>query len=189
MWLFWERGYEAVSMSDLTTAMGIRSPSIYVAFGSKEALFREAVDLYVATERADLELAFANAPTTREAVSSLLHGVVARIVRPGRPTGCLIALGAVNCTVRNDPVSRHLAALRSASRTSLLQRFQQGQAEGDIAASVDVDALAAFFIGIIGGLTLMARDGVDKAELSRVADQAMIAWDALAGLATSHTPG
>ncbi len=52
MEVFWRRGYQGASMTDLTAAMGIGSPSLYAAFGSKEALFREAVDLYNLTEGA-----------------------------------------------------------------------------------------------------------------------------------------
>ena len=46
MRLFWERGYEDTSISDLTTAMGIASPSLYAAFGDKQRLFEEAVERY-----------------------------------------------------------------------------------------------------------------------------------------------
>jgi len=50
MELFWIKGYEGASMTDLTSAMGIASPSLYAAFGSKEELFRRAVQHYGATE-------------------------------------------------------------------------------------------------------------------------------------------
>lgn len=50
MEVFWRLGYEGASMTDLTAAMGIASPSLYAAFGSKEALFRQALDHYRATE-------------------------------------------------------------------------------------------------------------------------------------------
>ncbi|MGV0800422.1 helix-turn-helix domain-containing protein, partial [Mycolicibacterium elephantis] len=40
MEVFWQHGYEGASMSDLTASMGINSPSLYAAFGSKEQLFR-----------------------------------------------------------------------------------------------------------------------------------------------------
>lgn len=50
MEVFWSKGYEGASLTDLTAAMGINSPSLYGAFGSKEALFREAVELYRQTD-------------------------------------------------------------------------------------------------------------------------------------------
>jgi len=180
MHLFWERGYEAVSLADLTVAMGIRPPSLYAAFGSKEALFREAVEFYLRTEGANNRQAFAEATTTRDAVEALLRGTAARIAKAGRPAGCLMVLGAVNCTARNDPVSTYLAESRQEAARALKERFRRSQIDGDIRADADVEALTGFYVGIIGGLSLLARDGADHRQLDGVVDCAMVAWDALA---------
>src|SRR5262245_59406118 len=45
--VFWRKGYEGASISELTEAMGINRPSLYAAFGNKEELFRKALDRYV----------------------------------------------------------------------------------------------------------------------------------------------
>ncbi len=50
--VFWAKGYEGAQLVDLTAAMGINPPSFYAAFSSKEALFREALDRYLATDGA-----------------------------------------------------------------------------------------------------------------------------------------
>ena len=49
MQVFWAKGYEGAQLNDLTAAIGVKPPSFYAAFGSKEAAFREAIDLYIAT--------------------------------------------------------------------------------------------------------------------------------------------
>jgi AcrR family transcriptional regulator len=69
MEVFWRHGYEGTSLSELTTAMGINAPSLYAAFGSKEDLFREAVELYEATEGAQA-LGALDAPTARAAAAA-----------------------------------------------------------------------------------------------------------------------
>ncbi|RUW44539.1 TetR/AcrR family transcriptional regulator, partial [Mesorhizobium sp. M8A.F.Ca.ET.021.01.1.1] len=92
--VFWAKGYEGASISDLAAAMGINSPSLYAAYGSKEALFLEATDLYSRVEGADIWLALEEAPTARLAIERFLHRTAKAYSQTDRPQGCLIALGA-----------------------------------------------------------------------------------------------
>src|SRR6478609_6768993 len=73
MLLFWEHGYEATSLSQLTSAMGITPPSLYAAFGDKQALFLEAVDRYIARGGTDTGSLMGDAKTAREAVARFLE--------------------------------------------------------------------------------------------------------------------
>ncbi|SRR6266702_785189 len=189
MRLFWERGYEATSLANLTAAMGINSPSLYAAFGSKEALFREAVELYVATEAAGNQVALAAAATAREAIEAVLRRAVGRIVRHGEPTGCLIMLGAVNCSPENSSVSDYLVAQRRAAAQAIRDRIARGLAEGDVGARTDIGALADFYASVLKGMSLSARDGARRQELHRVVDCAMAAWDGIAGRSTEGETG
>ena len=180
MRLFWERGYEAVSLSDLTKAMGIRPPSLYSAFGSKEELFREAVGLYAATEGAANDSSFAAAPTAREAVAALLRGTAARIVRAGEPVGCLVVLGALNCTAQNEGIVEFLRELRRQSASSLRERLERGRLEGDVSSDADLDALADYYSCVASGLSLLARDGAGPSQLRAVVELALVSWDTVA---------
>src|SRR5207244_857570 len=71
--VFWRKGYEGAALADLTRAMGINRPSLYAAFGNKEALFRRALDRY-AEGPAGFFLASLAAPTARDAVARLPCG-------------------------------------------------------------------------------------------------------------------
>src|SRR5919112_1807947 len=73
MEVFWQCGYEGASLGDLTAAMGINRPSLYAAFGCKEALFREAVALYDAEEGAEADRALRECRTAREAIEAVLR--------------------------------------------------------------------------------------------------------------------
>src|SRR3981189_1908276 len=74
--VFWSKGYEGASLSDLTEAMGITRPSLYAAFGNKEALFRKALDLYEHDKLAFVGAAL-EAPTARGVAERLLLGALA----------------------------------------------------------------------------------------------------------------
>src|ERR671919_2398814 len=88
MEVFWAKGFDGASMADLTGAMGINSPSLYAAFGSKEDLFREAVALYGATEGTEIWSGLQEAPTARAAVERFLRVSAESFTRPGKPRGC-----------------------------------------------------------------------------------------------------
>jgi AcrR family transcriptional regulator len=186
MAVFRERGYDAASIGELTAAMGINSPSLYAAFGCKEALFREALELYVATDGATTERALADAPRAREAVDAMLRGAALGFTaeRPGR--GCLVVLGATHRTPENEAVYDDLVARRCRTLEQIRRRLKRGVDEGDVPPGADVAAVAAFYSTVLNGLSLQVRDGATRKRLLAVVDCAMAAWDRLVGEA--HPP-
>ena len=92
MEVFWARGYAGASIAELTEAMGIASPSLYAAFGSKEALFREAVELYVRSDDACTLKMLEGNLTTRESIAAMLFSSARSCVLPAKPTGSFAAV-------------------------------------------------------------------------------------------------
>lgn len=182
MEIFWQHGYEGTSLSQLTTAMGINAPSLYSAFGSKEALFREAIELYEATEGA-LSLSALEAPTAREAVERMLRGNVADYADPATPPGCMIVLAATTGTVGNESVRDFLAKQRRASEEQLRRRLQRGIDDGDLPPGTDVATLAAFVTTVQQGLSIQARDGATRSTLDAIVDHALVVWDTMTAVA------
>ncbi len=143
--VFRERGYEGTSIADLQQALGgISPPSLYAAFGSKEELFMEAVELYTGRIRAAAEKAVAEAPTTKAKVEALLRSTVAGATEPGEPRGCLLVQGAIVCSPSNDDVQRYLHELRIKTNRMVKQCLKDGVASGELPESTDVNGLAAF---------------------------------------------
>ncbi len=178
---FWQFGYEGASMAALTEAMGINSPSLYACFGSKEGLFRECVDLYLATEDRKTRDKLAEEPTTRGAVGAMLRKVVDNLTDPAGARGCLLVLGDSNASPEHDGIHRYLSQRRKEIQVAFEDRLKRGIAEGDLPPRTDIKAMAAFFITVMQGLSLRARDGASRATMLQVADAAMAAWDSLVG--------
>ena len=178
--VFWTKGYADASMTDLAGAMGINSPSLYAAFGSKEDLFREAMRLYTETEGAALWASMSEAATAREAIEGLLLATAAASGRCDRPKGCLVALSGVNPDSLPPNACMDVTQIRQASMASMADRLRAGQAAGEIVATADPAAMAAFYTTVQQGMTLRAREGATPEELTATARAAMLAWDGLA---------
>lgn len=179
MLLFWSRGYEATSVGDLAESMGINKPSLYSTFGSKEALFREALALYEEVEGVPIQRLLDQASTAREAVAAaLLHNARA-YTSPDKPRGCMTVLSSLLGTVENEEVRELLANSRRAGEAALGRRIARGIEDGDVPARAPIDKLAAFYTTVTQGMSVQARDGATFEGLAVIVDSAMLAWDAL----------
>lgn len=166
MLAFWEHGgFEQTSMSQLTAAMGISSPSVYAAFGSKRGLFDAAVQLYAGRPSTPLTLAMGE-PTAMGFATCLLAAAIDDCTNPSQPRGCL---------VNTDPL---LIASRNDGRSVIAKRLARAVREGDLPADADPKVLAEYLIVVINGLSTSARDGATRKELHRVAAAAMAGWPA-----------
>ncbi|MDV2986761.1 UNVERIFIED_CONTAM: TetR/AcrR family transcriptional regulator [Methylobacteriaceae bacterium AG10] len=180
MHLFWRKGFAATSISELTAAMGIGSPSLYAAFGSKEALYAEALRHYGERYEARVWGRFAAAPTARAAVEALLMSSAAALTEAGatgEPRGCMVTLSAVGGEGQAE-LGACVRAARARGLEAVTGRLGRAVAEGELSPALDLPALARFVMTVQGGLSLQARDGASRAELEAVARLAMAGWDA-----------
>lgn len=177
--LFWEKGFEATSITDLTTAMGIGAPSLYAAFGSKEALYAEALQHYAETNQGYVWAGFHTAPSAREAVRSLLMDSAAALTGSVAdiPRGCMVTLSSVGSEGHAE-LGDLVRSARSVTYQRLMARLERAVAEHEIPASTDLKALARFVQTLQNGMSILARDGAGRTELEAVADIAMAGWDA-----------
>jgi AcrR family transcriptional regulator len=155
--------------------MGINRPSLYAAFGNKEALFRKAVERYEGGPAGYANKALEK-PTAREVVKALLEGIVVLLTKRLNPGGCLMVQGALACGENASRVREALASKRAAGVAAIRRRFQRAINEGDLPASADAAALALFVATVMHGLAVQAASGASRKELIRVKDMTLRMW-------------
>ncbi len=160
--------------------MGINRPSLYAAFGSKEELFRKALDRYASGPGCYIQKALEE-PTAREVYEKLLTGSVEMLTNPKNPQGCLAVQGALACGTDADPIRKELADRRAAGVAAIRERFERAKREGDLPAAVSPAALAFFTGTILHGLSVEATSGATRKELQGVVALALKAWPGQGG--------
>lgn len=173
--VFWRRGYEGTSLSDLTEAMGISRPSLYAAFGNKEELFRRAMDRYSKGPAAYTHEALKE-PTARLVAERLLRSTADSLTDPCNPPGCLGVQGALSCGEAAQSVKEELCARRAASEAALKERFERAKVEGDLPADVDPADLARYIATVTQGMSVQASGGASRSDLHKVVDMALRTW-------------
>ena len=175
--VFWRKGYEGTSLSDLTEAMGINRPSLYAAYGNKENLFRKALERYVENGGGFLRAA-CEQPTARAVIEHLLLAVADGVTCPDSPAGCLMVRCALASSEAADSVRLELARRRADGEALLRQRLEQARAEGDLPAGADPADLARFVTTLYQGMSVQAAGGATREQLRGVARTALAAWPA-----------
>ncbi len=163
--LFWQRGYEGVSMADLAATLGLASARIYAAFGSKEELFREAVQLYESHDGGFPDRALLEEPTAYRAIERMLREGIELYTRKRGRLGCMVVSAATNCTTENDRVREWLTEHRRARTASIVRRLKQAVRDGELKQGTDAQTLGDLCASFLHGLSIQARDGVARDRL------------------------
>jgi len=176
MHVFWERGYEAASIADLTAAMGITPPSLYTAFGDKEQLFLEAIERYALGYGSAGARALVEEPTARGAIERWLTEAANELTQPCHPKGCMVVMAATNCSAAAERVQDALLLRRTEAIASVGRRIQGGIDGGELPADTDAKDLANFYATIYQGMSMQAKDGATHESLMSTVRQAMRSW-------------
>ncbi len=175
MQVFWEKGYEGASLSDLTTAMGINRPSLYAAYGNKEELFRKALGRYAQGVEAFMCQHLAQ-PTARAAVESFLIAAADGATCPDNPHGCLTVRCNLAGTEGAEPVRRELARVRGRVEVLVRERLERAQAQGELPPGADPADLARYVATVQQGISVQAAGGATREQLRGVVRTVLAAW-------------
>jgi AcrR family transcriptional regulator len=173
--VFWSKGYEGASLNDLTEAMGITRPSLYAAFGNKEALFRKALDLYEREKLAYMSEAI-NKPTARQVAEHLLRNALQMQMNSCDPKGCMGVINSVACGVEAESIRASVIERGNIAKRALTERFERARAEGDLPADSDPASLTSYLIAIMQGLAVQAGAGASCRDLTGLIDTSLAMW-------------
>jgi AcrR family transcriptional regulator len=173
MHVFWSKGYEGASLSNLTRAMRINRPSLYAAFGNKAQLFGKVLDRYMEGPVAYFGKALA-VPKARDVVEEIFLGTAKMADDPSTPAGCLMVQGALACG--DAAIRKEVAARRAVVEGALRRRFQQAKREGDLPKNADPGELAGYVMTVVRGMAVQSAGGASSDQLRRIAQIALRAW-------------
>ncbi|WP_269792826.1 TetR/AcrR family transcriptional regulator [Stenotrophomonas sp. Iso1] len=182
--LFWEQGYESTSLSQLKDAIGggISAPSFYAAFGSKEALFKECMERYLATYAKVTQCLWDTSLGPRQAVELALRRSAKMQCERGHPKGCMVALGVMSApSPELSAISAPLTRSRARTRAGIRACVERAIVSGELGPDADAAAMACVFDSFLFGLSTLARDGVTFKAMDTAITQLMCLWSARAG--------
>ncbi|PZU60942.1 MAG: TetR family transcriptional regulator [Sphingobium sp.] len=172
--VFWRKGYEGASLTDLTEAMGITRPSLYACYGNKEALFRKALELYERDKLCYVNSAL-EAPTARGVAERLLYGALTIQAGDSAAKGCLGVISTLTCT-ENEAIRDHVAERRASSSAALVARFARAREEGDLPAHVEPAAIANYLSAVSQGMAVQASSGATRETLESLVETTLAIW-------------
>ncbi|MBK5548087.1 TetR/AcrR family transcriptional regulator [Pseudomonas sp. TH04] len=178
--LFWEHGYDATSLAQLKAGLGggISAPSFYAAFGSKEALFDECVQRYLATYAQVTECLWDDTLPPREAIETALRQSTRMQCEDGHPKGCMVALGVMSApSPENARVAEALTQSRARTRAGIVACVERAIRAGQLPDTLDAPVMATVFDSFLQGVSILARDDVAHATLDAAITQLMQTWE------------
>ena len=184
--LFARQGYEGTSISQLTSAMGLTPPQLYLAYGSKRELFERVIERYGEHRRSYMDDVMSQ-PTARRAARRFLEGAAEHDTEPGQPRGCLTVQGLLACRPEDQQVADLLARVRNANQAALQRRLEQGTEDGDLPADSDTASMARYLSTVSQGISVQASGGASTESLLAIIGFALTAIPDLT--VDGHRPG
>ncbi len=173
MYVFWEKGYEGTTMADLIQSIGMKAPSIYAAFGNKDAIFKEVVQSYLPIVVNGQLKALNSSPKIYDAVEATLKACVSLYTGKDNPHTCLVMTGAINTAPEHTEHVETLRALREDYKGAWKKRFEMAKTDRQLTDRAKPSELAEYFTTLIQGMTIKAKDGATEDELSSTSKLAL----------------
>lgn len=167
--VFWTRGYSGTSVEDLTAAMKMSKPSVYAAFGNKQAVYEAAVNHYVATIGSCYLRPLETEPVLRDGLLGFYSAVLDVVTGKHGPLGCVVACTLPAEAGHSKEAQQLLAAMFAMLDGAIVARLRRARAEGEIAADADATLLGQVVTSGMFALSIRARAGANRRALMKLA--------------------
>ncbi len=177
MQVFWSKGYEATSLSDLTEAMGLSKSSLYDTFGCKHDLFLAAMDRYRDSVIGKVRSAGDLDVPARQVIASMFGRAVDRMTGDSEQRGCFLNNCSVEVAPHDPEVRERCIAGLGVMEDTFHRLVVRGQQEGGITPDKEARALARYLTGCLNGIIVMGKANPDAETLGDIAGVALTALD------------
>ncbi len=172
--VFWQDGFAATSLDDLSAATGLNRPSLYGAFGDKRALYLQAYRQYrKRVNETFAPLLQARAPLRVKLRRVLIAALELYLSGEEGPRGCFTVLTTSSDTVADPEIRALVAEAIDSTDRAFGQLFTEARAAGELPADADPRALARLASATIHTLSIRARARIPKAEILPIIDDAV----------------
>ncbi|MBU3156580.1 TetR/AcrR family transcriptional regulator [Clostridium estertheticum] len=168
MELFWEKGYEKTSLSDLVEHMGIHRRSLYDTFGDKHTLFLKTIDCYEELIKNKIQIGTIHAETAKQAVQFIFDFMIEGY--EDRPWGCLIVNSATEMALRDKEVDEKTEKAFMQTEHFLADLVRKGQQTGEFSCNYDAEVLSEILQNTLLGIRVLVRTSASKEKMHRIAD-------------------
>jgi TetR/AcrR family transcriptional regulator, copper-responsive repressor len=168
--MFWRNGYRGVSLDDLTTAMNINKPSLYAAFGDKEALYLAAIDYYRSTIMAPPFRELLECERLSEGLAEFFRHLAKSMTTPDRP-GCLISCTLTQDVCESEAIKEKLADVMASGDAAFTRLFKEHASE--LRSHLTPEEAAQLMFTVLHGMTIRARSGATAKDLAPIAQSAI----------------
>jgi len=172
MQVFWEKGYAATSISDITAATGVKRGSLYNAFDGKRELFLQALLKYGNGPRREQIQKLEQEASARKAIGGFLDFVVRAALSDPCKRGCLL----INTSLDLGQYDAEIQKVVTDSFKELTRFFEEqirrGHQQGEIPETVPARATAKTLVSVVVGIQVLGRGAMSKSALQQMAEQA-----------------
>lgn len=170
---FWTAGFEGTSLDDLSAATGMNRPSLYGAFGDKRALFLKSLEAYRARTKGIAEAVAAEGGPLRARLRHAYRAALDIYFEGDVPRGCFLTGAAAVSAVEDPDIAAAVRVAIEEIDEGFAGIFQRARRTGEIPATADPLALGRLAASLVHSLSMRARIGTARAELDRLADDAI----------------
>jgi len=174
---FWERGYEATSMRDLETKMGISAPSLYNTYGDKHALFAQALERYLDRSARALIKRFEDSLPPKQALRRFIREIIKHSTNDRERRGCFLVNSALEVAPHDRELGTFIADRFTEIEAFFYRSIKAARAEGAIPRNRAAKDLARLLLGVVLGIRVLARSKPERALLEGIARPALALLD------------